>query len=140
VDLAVLVNGDHPHDGYPCTVPGKQHRARADPIRIPGVGQHRPSKAVVVLGVQVCKEFDRASISAFIARVAPGLMVTAQQPCQPLVEGVPGEGEVPRIATADRLLKTSGERDVPAEWAKVAEDTASPDNRRKRTRSNGSVQ
>lgn len=53
MDLAVFVNGDHPHDGYSPAIPGKQHRTGAYPIRIPRVGKDRPSEAVVVLGVQI---------------------------------------------------------------------------------------
>ena len=54
MDLAVVIDGDHPHDSLCLTVASEQHRPWADTIRDCGVGERRPAEAVIVLCVDVC--------------------------------------------------------------------------------------
>src|SRR5215207_4053769 len=58
VDLAVVVDGHHPHDRLSLVVAGTQHRSRTDSIRHHRVGERRPSEAVVVLGVEVSSQIE----------------------------------------------------------------------------------
>lgn len=42
----------------PSTVASEEHRPGADAFGMDGIGEHRPAKAVIVLGVQVGGDID----------------------------------------------------------------------------------
>jgi hypothetical protein len=58
MDLAVVVHLDHPHDRLAVSVPGKKQGSGVDSGLIAGFAERRPSKPIVVLGVEVGYQLD----------------------------------------------------------------------------------
>jgi hypothetical protein len=57
-DLAVVIDGDDPHDCPAVAVAGEEHRPGDNPTWFGRVSKRRPAEAIVVPGVQVGNEIE----------------------------------------------------------------------------------
>ena len=58
MDLAVFIDGDDPNHRLPVAVAGQEHHTGRDALGVSRIGERRPAKTVVVLGVQIDDEIQ----------------------------------------------------------------------------------